>query len=193
MQRSKRIWTSAATAAFLVFLALPAVRAADDSTTGGPVVPGTWVHHNAHFTYWGVTSLYSCDALEDNIRALLVHLGARKDDVKVNARGCPRGPSIPGHNAIIELDFYSLSPSADANAANTVQARWAPVSVSTTHPYFMGPGDCELIDELKDILTKNFSLRDLSYRTDCVPYQEYVNQFSVKAQALKPLAAAARS
>jgi len=190
MQRSKRIWTSATMAAFLAFGMLPAVGAADDSSAGGPVVAGTWVHRHANFTYWGVTALYSCDGLEDNIRALLVHLGARKDDAKVNARGCPHGPSVPGHNAIIELDFYSLSPSADANAPNTVQARWAPVVVSETHPYFMGRGDCELVEELKDILSKNFSFRDLSYRTDCVPYQEYVDQFSVKAEALKPLPAA---
>jgi hypothetical protein len=190
MQRSKRIGTFAATAAFLAFMVLPLVSTADDSPAGGPVVAGTWVHRHANFTYWGITALYSCDGLEDNIRSLLVHLGARKDDVKVNARGCPRGPSVPSHNSIIELDFYSLAPNTDASAANTVQARWAPVLVNTTHPYSMGRGDCELVQELKDILSKNFSFRDLNYRTDCVPYAEYPNQFSVKAEALKALPAA---
>src|SRR6202050_3396748 len=190
MQCSKRIWTPAAMAALLAFGALSAVRAADDSSAGGPVVAGTWVHHNAHFTYWGVTTLYSCDGLEDNIKALLLHLGARRGAVKVNARGCPHGSSVPGHNAIVDLDFYSLSPSDDANAANTVPARWTGVTVNTTHPYFMGRGDCELVDELKDTLSKNFSLRDLSYRTDCVPWQETLDGFSVKAQVPKPLTAA---
>jgi hypothetical protein len=189
MQRSKRIGTLAAMAAFLAFLALPLISAADDSAAG-PAIAGTWVHRHANFTYCGVTALYSCDGLEDNIRALLVHLGARKADAKVNARGCPHGPSVPGHNAIVELDFYSLAPGADANAANTVQAHWAPVVVNTTHPYFMGRGDCELVEELKDILSKNFSFRDLNYRTDCVPYQEYPDPFSIKAEALKPLPAA---
>lgn len=200
MQRSKRIGTLAvATAAFLVFMALPPLAsAADDSPAGGPVVAGTWVHRHANFTYWGITALYSCDGLEDNIRSLLVHLGARKDDVKVNARGCLRGPNVPSRNSIIELDFYSLAPSADANAANTadtVRARWAPVLVNTTHPYFMGRGDCELVQQLKDTLSKNFSFRDLNYRTDCVPYAEYPDQFSVKAEALKalPPAVAAKS
>jgi hypothetical protein len=190
MQRSKRIGTLAVTAAFLAFVALPLVSAAEDSPAGGTVVTGTWVHRHANFTYWGVTALYSCDGLEENIRSLLVHLGARKDDVKVNARGCPRGPSVPSHTSIIELDFYSLAPSTDANAANAVQARWDPVLVNTTHPYFMGRGDCELVQELKDILSKNFSFRDLNYRTDCVPYQEYPDPFSIKAEALKPLPAA---
>ena len=167
-----------------------AAASADEAAAGGPVVTGTWEHHHASFTYWGITALYSCDALENNIRALLQHLGARKD-ATVNARGCPNGFSVPGHNAIVETDFYTLSPSADANAANSVQARWAPVVVSATRPYFMGHGDCELIAQLKDIITKNFSLRDLNYRTDCVPHQVNIDDFSIKAEALKPLPAAA--
>lgn len=190
MQCRKRLGVLAAVGAFFALIALPPVSAAEDSSAAGAVVTGIWVHRHANFTYWGVTALYSCDGLEDNIRALLVHLGARKKDVKVSARGCPNGPSIPGRNALVDLDFYSLSPGSDANSANTVQARWTPVSVTTTHPYFMGRGDCELVQELKDILTKNFSFRDLNYSTDCVPYQENIDQFSVKAEALKPLLAA---
>ena len=54
----------------------------------------------------------------------------------------------------------------------------------------MGRGDCELVGELKDLISKNFSLRDLNYRTDCVPHQLTLDDFSVKAQALKPLPAA---
>jgi hypothetical protein len=190
MQRNKRILISAAMSASLALSALPLVRAADASSAAGPVVAGTWEHRHAGFSYWGITTLYSCDGLEDNIRALLLHLGARKNDIKVNARGCPHGSSVPGRNAIVDVDFYSLAPSADANAANTVQARWTPVTVSPTHPYFMGHGDCELIDEMKDILSKNFSLRDLSYRTDCVPHQVNIDDFSVKAEALQALPAA---
>jgi hypothetical protein len=188
MRRSKRILASAAMAAFLALTVLPA-GAAEEGSAAGAVVAGSWEHHHANFSYYGITALYSCDGLEDNIRALLLHLGARKGEVKVNARGCPHGSSVPGHNAIVDVDFYSLSPSTDGNAANTVQARWTPVSVSPTHPYFMGRGDCELIDELKDILSKNFSLRDLSYRTDCVPHQVNIDDFSVKAEVLKPLPA----
>ncbi|MEO7207535.1 MAG: hypothetical protein ABI356_02400 [Steroidobacteraceae bacterium] len=187
MQRSKRILISAAMSAFLTLTALPLISAADATSTAAPAVAGTWEHHHANFTYWGITARYSCDGLEDNIRALLLHLGARKDDLKVNARGCPHGPSVPGRNAIVDLDFYSLAPSADANAANVVQAHWAPVLVSPTHPYFMANGDCELVDELKDIISKNFSLRNLNYRTDCVPYQVNIDDFSVKGEVLKPL------
>jgi hypothetical protein len=188
MQRNKRILTAAL--AVLAWAGGAASLAAD--APGGPPISGTWEHRQAEFTYYGITTLYSCDGLESNIRSLLVHLGARKD-AKVDARGCPHGSSVPGHNAIVALDFYTLTPSADANSPNTVQARWTPVLVSPTHPYFMGHGDCELLDEMKDIITKNFSLRDLSYRTDCVPHQINIEDFNVKAEALKAMPAMART
>lgn len=185
MQRNKRFLTGAALAALIALTGTGASLAADEPASG------TWAHHQTEFTYYGITTLYSCDGLENNIRSLLVHLGARKD-AKVSARGCPHGSSVPGHNAIVALDFYTLVPS-DANGSDAVQARWMPVTVSPTHPYFMAHGDCELIDEMKDIISKNFSLRDLTYRTDCVPHQVNIDDFSIKAQVLKALPAVAKA
>jgi hypothetical protein len=194
MQCSKRILISAAMTGLFALAALPVVNAADDKAASEPVVAGTWEHHKANFNYFGITSLYSCSGLETNIRQLLQHLGARKD-LTVHAYGCPYGYDTPGRTAIVEVDFYSLSPSADANAnaADSVKARWTPVQVSANRPNFIGHGDCELITEMKDILTKNFSLRDLKYRTDCVPHEVNLNDFSVKGEILKPLPATVAS
>jgi hypothetical protein len=163
-----------------------AASAATPAEPSGQAVTGAWQHHHVNFSYFGITTLYSCDGLEDNVRALLLHLGARKD-AKVSANGCPNGPSVPGRIAIIDADFYTLSPSADA--AGTVQAQWMPVLVNSTHPYFMSHGNCELIEEMKDLISKNFSLRELDYRTDCVPHEVNIDDFSIKAQALKALPA----
>ena len=189
MQRNRRFLISAAIAA-LVALTGSGASFAGDASAGEPAA-GTWEHHQTEFTYWGITTLYSCDGLETNIRSLLLHLGARKD-AKVSARGCPHGSSVPGRNAIVALDFYSLAPS-DANSPNAVQAHWTPVAVSPTHPYFMAGGDCELVHEMKDIISKNFSLRDLNYRSDCVPHQVNIDGFGIKAQALKALPAVAKA
>ena len=38
------------------------------------------------------------------------------------------------------------------------------MEVTTRRPYFMRNGDCELIQEMKDLITQNFSLRDVAYR-----------------------------
>jgi hypothetical protein len=189
MQRSKSFSASmvAALAGISLATAASAVTAsAATAEPSGQAVTGAWQHHHANFNYYGITTLYSCDGLESNIRSLLLHLGARKD-AKVSASGCPNGPSIPGRNAIVDVDFYTLSPSSDE--AGTVQAQWMPVLVSPTHPYFMSHGDCELIDEMKDLISKNFSLREMNYRTDCVPHEINIVDFTIKAQALKELPA----
>jgi hypothetical protein len=188
MQRSKSFsaFVVAGLAALAGLSLGTAASAATAAEPSGGVVTGAWQHRHVNFSYYGITTLYSCDGLENNIRSLLLHLGARKD-AKVSASGCPNGPSVPGHNAIIDIDFYTLSPSSDAT--DTVQAQWMPVLVSPRHPYFMSGGDCELINEMKDLISKNFSLREMNYRTDCVPHEVNIEDFSIKAQALKELPA----
>jgi hypothetical protein len=188
MQRSKTISTSLGAS----LIALAGISCGAGSLAAAPAAPNgelvisVWQHHHVNFSYYGITTLYSCDGLENNIRSLLLHFGARKD-AKVNARGCPNGPSVPGHNAIIDADFYTLAPSSDSS--DTVQAQWTPVAVSPTRPYFMSGGDCELIYEMKDLISKSFSLRDVNYRADCVPHEINIEDFNIKAQALKALPA----
>jgi hypothetical protein len=53
----------------------------------------------------------------------------------------------------------------------------------------MDDGDCELVDDMKDMISKNFALKDLTYETDCVPHQINLNGFHVKADALIALPA----
>jgi len=187
MQRSKRAFLSSAAALALAGICTVACVAPPPAPAPtGKVVTATWQHHQVNFSYFGITSLYSCTGLETDIRSLLLYFGARKD-AKVTAQGCPEGPDVPGRYAIIDTDFYSLAPSADSS--DTVRAQWMPVIVSPRQPYFMSGGDCELINEMKDLITKNFSLSDLKYRTDCIPYEVNVDDFDIKAQALKALAA----
>jgi hypothetical protein len=187
MQRSKPVSTLTIGAILAIAcLWQSSGQAADTPPAAGEIVTGAWQHHHVNFSYYGITALYSCDGLESNVRSILLHLGARKD-AKVRANGCPNGPSVPGRTAIVDADFYTLAPASDST--ETVQAQWVPVIVSPTRPYFMGHGDCELIDEMKDLISKNFSLRDLNYRTDCIPHEVNIDDFSVKAQVLKALPA----
>jgi hypothetical protein len=153
----------------------------------GELVTGAWQHHKVTFNYFGITALYTCSGLEDHVRQILVHLGARKD-LTVRAAGCPGAFDSPSRNAWVNTDFYSLAPAADAGGSETVNARWTALEVTPRRPNFMGDGDCELIREMKDFITKNFSLRDVQYRTDCVPNEVNLDSFAIKAQALRALA-----
>ena len=115
-----------------------------DDTSAGDVVNGTWQHHKATFNYVGFTTLYTCDGLEDHVRQILVHLGARKD-ARVSASGCPGPYNAPSRTAWVNADFYTLAPAAEAGAPDTVKARWTALEVTPRRPNFMGDGDCELV------------------------------------------------
>jgi len=160
--------------------------AASAATSPADIVTGAWQHHKLTFEYYGITTLYNCDGLQTRVRQLLLHLGARKD-ATVNTGGCPGGPDTPSHFAWVDVDFYSLAPVAEGAGTETVKAQWGPLKVTPQLPSFMGDGDCELIQSMKDVIIKNFSLRDLEYRTDCFPHEIWLNGFAVKGQALRAL------
>ncbi len=153
------------------------------------VVAGVWQHHKVTFDYMAFTSLYTCSGLEDQVRRILLHLGARTD-LKVRAVGCPGTDGTPSRNAFVDADFYSLAPAADAAGSDTVKARWTSLELSPRRPAFMGDGDCELVDRMKDTIIQNFSLRGIDYRTDCLPHELWPEGFSVKGQTLRAVAPA---
>jgi hypothetical protein len=147
-------------------------------------VDGAWQHHRVSFTYVGFTTLYTCDGLEDHVRQILLYLGARRD-VHVTASGCPGPFNAPSHSAFVDAEFYALAPAAGAGASATVKVRWTALEVTSRRPSFMGDGDCELVQEMKDLITGNFSLRNVEYRTQCFPHDVTLDEFSVKGQVLR--------
>src|SRR6202048_3069493 len=157
IQRRMLFWGAVAVLGGLSF-GSPSSGAAEATAATPPVdvVTGAWQHHKVTFSYYGITSLYTCDGLEGHVRQILLHLGARRD-VKVYASGCPGPFNAPSRSAWVDAGFYTLRPAADADASDTVKARWTPLEVTARRPYFMGEGDCELIQGMKDLITKNFS------------------------------------
>lgn len=165
--------------------------AAAAATAPADVLSSEWRHRQLTFAYQGFTTSYTCDGLADHVRQILLYLGARKD-VKVIATGCPGPFNSPSRSPFVNVDFYVLelgavAPAAAAPVAETLKAHWAPIELTPRHPNFMGGGDCELIQGMKDFITQNFTLRAVEYRTSCFPNQTTLNGFSVKAQALTVL------
>jgi hypothetical protein len=146
------------------------------------IVAGSWQHHTMNIHYFGITTLFSCSGLEDHVKAILVHFGARKD-AKVSAYGCS-GPDHPSRIAVVDVDFHSLAPVSDGAGSNSVQAYWSNRELQPDRPFFMDAGDCELVHEMKDVISKSFTLKDLKYDTDCFPHQINMNGYHVEATAL---------
>jgi hypothetical protein len=189
MRPAVRPWISLwGTVAILGGLACapPSISVAVDTpaTPAADLVTGSWQHRQVTFNYFGITSLYTCDGLEDQVRQILLHLGAR-NDAKVYASGCPGPYNAPSRTAWVKADFYTLAPAADAVGSGTVKASWTAVEVTPRRPAFMGDGDCELIQAMKDLIVKNFTLRNIEYRTSCVPHEVSMDSYAVKGQALR--------
>ena len=167
-----------------------AIAAATIALAGGvaPVAhgaqPAVWKHRTVRMDYFGSTSLYTCDGLEDRVRQILAYWGARQD-MTVRARGCMYGNSEPSRTAWVDADFYSLMPAADSPASGVVGAEWKSIELSSHRPHFMDDGDCELVAHMKDLTLNNFSVRDVNYRTSCVPGEVRIASYSVRAQALE--------
>lgn len=144
-----------------------------------------WQHRSAIFNFAGFTSAYTCDGMEGKVRQIMTFLGARKD-MKVSANGCPRGPDSLSHMVWVKVEFDTLVPApAGAAASDMVPAQWTAFRLNGQRPFFMDAGDCELIEAMKPMLTTNFSLRALDYRTSCTPHEVSFADFRVNGQVLK--------
>lgn len=152
----------------------------------GPAFDAVWQRHQTTIDYFGLTTLYSCDGLQEEVRSLLLYLGARPD-LKVQQVGCDRGSSRPGHLASVRADFYTLAPAPGAGAG-TVSAEWTPVTIKPMNPIWISYGECELLRQIKPVVTGDYSARDLHYETACVPHEEGIADFALNGEFPKTTA-----
>lgn len=144
----------------------------------------SWRHTKQTFSYFGFTAHYTCVGLEDKVRHILLLFGARKG-AKVSATGCEHGPIRPSRTAWVHVEFDALAPGPVPSGAQSVTGQWAPIEIMANHPFEMQEGDCELIEHLRDVLTKGFAFKDLDYRTSCVPHQQTLGSYVVKGKVLR--------
>lgn len=174
--------------------ALAACASGPVAPQSGPPFDAVWQRHEATINYFGLTALYSCDGFEDKVRTILLYLGARSD-LKVQQLGCNRAFDRPGHLAIVRADFYTLAPASKAasnttpdSARGTVSAQWTPVTIRPMDPYWIGFGECELLQQIKPVIAGDYSTRDLHYRTACIPREATFSDFDLSGQFPKPTA-----
>jgi hypothetical protein len=184
--RLRRITRCVGGAVLLALAAIEAGAPAAATADGAPVSPvaSAWQHRKVEFQYFGVTTLYTCDGLEAQVGRILQFLGARKD-LRVRALGCDRGPNAPSHTASVTADFYSLATSADSHTPGTVQAQWSPLELVAQRPSFMSDGDCELLEDMKSLISQSFTVRSLDYRAECTPRQVDIGSYRIKGEFLR--------
>ena len=163
-----------------------------------PVAPPAahWVQRKLDFTYLGFTTHYSCDGLLDNVRDVLLRLGARKQDLEIHSTGCTRLDGVPEPFPGVVAHFWVLVPVAPdgtgtAGAAASHPTQWKTVNLTRIQQYRFDQGQCELLEQLKNKALPLFTSRNLQYHSSCVPHEITPGDTQFTVDVLIPAPAAA--
>lgn len=190
-------------AAFCGSVLLPLASLAADSSA--PVQAG-WKTQEIRYSYTGFTTAYDCDAAEDRIKAILKALGAH-EQTRVSAQGC--NFNRPSRNFFITITTATPVPVADlskspaqtsrdellkrlgvaaAQLDETFPAEWKTVELSRDRKLDLEPGDCELMEGLRDHVLPKLSVKIQADRVQCIPRQVSLQTPELTVSALVPVA-----
>jgi hypothetical protein len=161
---------------------------ADESTAATGQTSGVWQKHEYSFAYMGFTSTYSCDGLADKLKLLLIASGARQD-AKAQPGACALGFGRPDKFARASLTFYTLVPDtetgSDGGSDTRVAGFWGPVALTDRSPRDLRVGDCELVEQFRNMVLPMFATRNLEDHTSCVPHQQSGSMINLKFETFK--------
>jgi hypothetical protein len=145
-----------------------------------------WVERQLEYTYQGFTTKFSCDGLRDSVREVLLALGARKKDLKVQSRGCTRLNGVepfPGISARFSV-LVPVTPDEIGKIGDSAvhPTQWRTVDLARRASRNSAP--CELLEQLKDKALPLFTNRNLLFQSSCVPHQTHVGEITFKVDVL---------
>ncbi len=148
--------------------------------------PAVWTPKETQFVSMGFTTLYSCDGLRDKVQAILLDLGARKDDLKVREYGCSAPEGRPSRVAGVSIKMSVLTPATDAQSPSVVPAYWKTVELRGNGSRYLDPGDCELVDQVRQQVLPLFTTRNVEADIHCTPHQLSPTGPVLKVEVLSP-------
>jgi hypothetical protein len=102
---------------------------------------------------------------------LLLRIVGAQPGFKVN-ESCSRGFDRPDKLATAYLTFSSLQPGGPEPGVSGI---WQHVELAPNHPFDLGRGECELIEEFRDRVLPLFAVRNVANNVTCVPHQDSSN------------------
>jgi len=156
--------------------------------------PARWEQKKIYFTYLGFTTHYSCEGLTDQVRRVLLELGARKADMHVHEAGCTSRLGEPEPFPAVQGTFFVLEPVAPSQADDPsahpgiVPAHWQPVNVHFDHQNesLDMSGQCELLEQVRQHILPLFPARNVQFNTLCIPHQLTAGGNTLQAEVLIP-------
>lgn len=132
------ITTKSTILALLLGCVLNVADAASDTTT----VAALWQPYQIKYTHRSVVTYYTCQGIENGVRLLLRHIGAR--DINVHVRPCFDNESTQ-RSYQLRLDFTALTET-DADNSSAIAASWQDSTINRSTPNYLLNGDCELVE-----------------------------------------------
>jgi len=152
-----------------------------------------WQEREVRFWHTGAKTRYTCGAIEQRLKALLVHFGAQEKP-SVRATGCFNGLGYAPQAISISMKFSV--PVELANADNT-QAPFAAqvksVAVSNNRPRLIESFDCELIDSFARQVLPSFEQESVRNTAACFRRQSSLHAWRVESKVLVPATTLLRS
>jgi hypothetical protein len=148
-----------------------------------------WVERKLSFTYMGFTTKYSCDGLRDQVRDVLLALGARKKDLQIRGTGCVKfnGPEVfPG----VIASFWVPVPVTPEDvgkvgATTALPTQWQKIDLLRVNSLTSDQGQCELLEQLRHDALPLFTTRSLHFRSTCVPHQISLGDIEFTVEVLR--------
>jgi len=156
---------------------------------GEPPVAAVWTPKELRFTFMGFTAKYSCDGLQDRIRAVLLKLGARPD-LQVTQGPCAAPLGAPTPFPAVTIKMNVLQPASSAKPVNAgappqvVPAHWKRVDLAASNDAVKEAGDCEVIEQIKQSILPQFTTRNVEYKSTCIPNQLTLGGTQLRADVL---------
>jgi hypothetical protein len=149
-----------------------------------------WVERKLDYTYMGFTDKFSCDGLRDSVRQVLLALGARKQDLKIQSRGCIKFTGVeqfPGVAATFSV-LVPMTPDDIGKVGNSTAqpTRWQSVDLVQLTRTGVESVPCELLEQLRSKALPLFTTRNLKFRAGCVPYQQSLGDIDFSVDVLRP-------
>ncbi|HEY6453815.1 MAG TPA: hypothetical protein VIY90_00885 [Steroidobacteraceae bacterium] len=151
-----------------------------------------WVERKLDYTYMGFTAKFSCDGLRDSVRQVLLALGARKRDLKIQERGCTKFNGVdpfPGvaatFSVLVPVTPDEIGKVGDAKLQPT---QWHSVDLVQLTRTGIESAPCELLEQLKNKALPLFTTRNLKFHSACVPHQQSLGDIDFSVDVLRPAA-----
>jgi hypothetical protein len=150
-----------------------------------------WKMQEIQFSYMAFTTAYNCDALEDKVEAILRALGAYEKS-KADVRGCEFDRL--SRNSFVRLTVATPVVATAEQKAELAKdksrqellkrlgvkseldqdefpAQWKTVDLSRERSLNLKPGDCELLEHLRDRVFPKLAVKVVRNEVRCTPNQ----------------------